>query len=102
MSVYGAMPTDQPPTAAAPPLFVVAAQDDPQVPWQKSVEIYERWSRAGLPAELHVFEKGGHGFGMRRRNLPVDKWPVALEAWLRSRGLTSSSNAAHQPQRRSQ
>jgi acetyl esterase/lipase len=89
VSLYGAMPVDRPPVAAAPPLFVVAAQDDPQVPWRKSVEIYERWTRAGLPAELHLYEKGGHGFSMRRQNLPADKWSLALEAWLLSRGLTS-------------
>jgi acetyl esterase/lipase len=87
VSVYGALPADQQPAAGAPPLFVVAAQDDPQVPWRKSVEIYERWSRAGRPAELHLYEKGGHGFGMRRHNLPADKWPQALEARLLSRGL---------------
>jgi acetyl esterase/lipase len=89
MSLYGAMADDRPPSAGAPPLFVVAAQDDPQVPWRKSVEIYERWSRAGLPAEIHLYEKGGHGFSMRPHNLPADKWPLALEAWLLSRGLTS-------------
>jgi acetyl esterase/lipase len=61
------------------------------VPWRKSVEIYERWSAAGLPAELHLYEKGGHGFGMRRHNLPADKWPLALEAWLLSRGLASAA-----------
>jgi acetyl esterase/lipase len=95
VSVYGALPADRPPAAGAPPLFVVAAQDDPQVPWRKSVEIYERWSRAGLPAELHLYEKGGHGFGMRRRNLPADKWPQALEAWLLSRELVGPNQTGH-------
>jgi acetyl esterase/lipase len=85
--VYGAMVPAQAPTAGAPPLFIVAAQDDPQVPAAKSVEIHERWTGAGLPAELHLYEKGGHGFGMRRRSMPADKWPAALEAWLISRGL---------------
>jgi acetyl esterase/lipase len=85
--VYGAMPADQVPPAGAPPLFVVAAQDDPQVPPKRSVEIFESWSRAHLPAELHLYAQGGHGFGMRKRKLPVDAWPSALEAWLQSRGL---------------
>jgi len=93
-SLYGAMPTEQVPAAGAPPLFVAAAQDDPQVPWRKSVEIYERWSKAGLAAEIHLFEKGGHGFGMRAHDLPADKWPLALEAWLSSRGLLSGKGAA--------
>ncbi|TFI59951.1 alpha/beta hydrolase [Sphingomonas parva] len=87
VSVYGAMPAAQAPAAGAPPVFVVAAQDDPQVPSRKSVEIYQAWTRAGLPAELHLYEKGGHGFGMRPRGLAADKWPLALEAWLQARGL---------------
>ncbi|HEX4737350.1 MAG TPA: dienelactone hydrolase family protein [Allosphingosinicella sp.] len=94
VSVYGAMAGDEAPAAGAPPLFIVAAQDDPQVPSQKSVEIYERWNRAGLPAELHLYEKGGHGFGMRARGLPADRWPAALGAWLLSRHLATAAGAA--------
>jgi hypothetical protein len=52
-----------------------------------------------LPAELHLYAQGGHGFGMRKRNLPVDAWPLAFEAWLQSRGLTkpASGTAAGNP-----
>jgi dipeptidyl aminopeptidase/acylaminoacyl peptidase len=67
-------------------LFIAAAQDDPEAPVQKSVDIFEAWTRARLPAELHVYEKGGHGFGFRAHHLPVDRWPDALQAWLSSRG----------------
>ena len=88
--VYGAMPADGAPPAGAPPLFVVAAQDDPQVPSARSAEIYGRWTAAGRPAELHLYEKGGHGFGMRPRKQPLDQWPAALEAWLQSRGLLAA------------
>lgn len=80
--------------AGAPPLFVVAAQDDPQVPPQKSLDIHSRWSAAHVPAELHLYEKGGHGFGLRTRNLPLDLWPAALEAWLIARGLATKTAAA--------
>ena len=89
--VYGAMIPSQAPKAGAPPLFVVATQDDPQVPPAKSLEIYERWTSAKLPAELHLYEKGGHGFGMRQRSLPADRWPAALEAWLRSRRFMTAA-----------
>ena len=85
--IYGAIPAGRTPPAGAPPLFIVAAQDDPQVPPGKSLEIFQLWSSAQLPAELHLYEKGGHGFGMRLRNLPLDNWPAALERWLVSRGL---------------
>jgi acetyl esterase/lipase len=93
ISLYGALPTEEAPGPGAPPVFVAAAQDDPQVPWQKSVAIYERWSRAGLPAEIHLYQKGGHGFGMRPHDLPADKWPLALEAWLSSRSLLGTPRA---------
>ena len=88
---YGAMPEGRAPPAGAPPLFVIAAQDDPQVPPARSVAIYQGWSSARLPVELHLFERGGHGFGMRPHHLPVDAWPQALEAWLQSRGLAASA-----------
>jgi acetyl esterase/lipase len=86
ISLYGALLTSKTPPAGAPPLFIAAAQDDPEAPVQNSVDIFEAWTRARLPAELHVYEKGGHGFGFRAHHLPVDRWPDALQAWLSSRG----------------
>lgn len=86
-ALYGAIPPEAGPAADSPPLFVAAAQDDPQVPPAKSTEAFERWTRAGRPAELHLYEKGGHGFGFRRHGLPADSWPAALEAWLASHGF---------------
>lgn len=91
--VYGGLPADQGPPAGGPPLFIVAAQDDAEVPSTESLEIYRRWTAAKLPAELHLYEKGGHGFGMRSRNLPLDQWPAALEAWLKARGLLVAEKA---------
>jgi dienelactone hydrolase len=86
---YGAMPAKALPPAGAPPLFLVAAKDDPQVPPARSVAIQQAWSGAGRPAELKLYAQGGHGFGMRPRHLSVDAWPDALEAWLRASGLES-------------
>jgi acetyl esterase/lipase len=85
-SLYGALVTDGEVPAGSPPVFVAAAQDDPQVPPAKSTDIFERWTRAGLPAELHLYEKGGHGFGFRTHHAPVDNWPLAFKAWLSVRG----------------
>lgn len=90
ITVYGGIPADKKPSANGPPVFIVAAHDDPQVPSAESVNIYQKWTDASLPAELHLYEKGGHGFGMRPRNLPVDNWPKALEAWLMNRGYIAS------------
>jgi acetyl esterase/lipase len=84
--MYGAALTPQMPGKAAPALFIAAAQDDAQLPAINSVEIFQRWTKAGRPAELHLYEKGGHGFGFRRHHVPADLWPAAFEAWLGSHG----------------
>jgi dienelactone hydrolase len=86
VSLYGALLSPGTPPQGAPPLFIVAAQDDTQAPPIKSVEIFHRWTRASMPAELHLYEKGGHGFAFRRHNLPSDRWTGAFENWLSSHG----------------
>jgi predicted esterase len=86
VAMYGAALTKEAPSAGAPPLFIGAAQDDPQLPAINSVEIFQRWTKAGLPAELHIYEKGGPGSGFRRHNLPADQWPASFEAWLTAHG----------------
>jgi len=84
--IYGYMDDIAPPNDA-PPIFVVATQADRLVPSGRSVMIYQRWNAAHLPAELHVFEQGPHGFGTRPTGLPVDQWRGLFEQWLRARGL---------------
>jgi len=84
--IYGAMIEDKVPSKDAPPLFIALAQDDELVPTQESLKIYSRWTDANLPAELHIYAKGGHGFGMVKQNLPVDHWTEAFEAWLKAGG----------------
>jgi acetyl esterase/lipase len=91
VAMYGAALTSDQPAGDAPPLFVGAAQDDPQLPATNSAEIFERWTRAGRPAELHIFEKGGHGFGFRHHNVTADTWPRAFQAWLQSRGYLAKA-----------
>lgn len=86
VSMYGAALTRELPSASAPPLFIGAAQDDPQLPAINSVDIFQRWTKAGAPAELHVYERGGHGFGFRQHHLPADAWPESFHAWLASHG----------------
>lgn len=39
-----------------------------------NLELYKAWIAAGFSAELHIYSKGGHGFGMKKQNLPVDSW----------------------------
>jgi acetyl esterase/lipase len=85
-SLYGAMLTQATPAAGAPPMFIAAAQDDPELSPEKSVEIFEAWTRHGLAAELHVYQTGGHAFGFREHHATADRWPAAFQAWLSSHG----------------
>lgn len=87
--MYGAALTPELPKRGAPPLFIGAAQDDATLPVLNSVEIFERWTKAGLPAELHIYEKGGHGFGFRTHHVTSDTWPAAFRAWLAAHGYLS-------------
>jgi acetyl esterase/lipase len=71
----------------APPLFVAAATDDQLGLAPDSVKIYSAWIAAKKPAEIHIFSKGGHGFGMRKQNLPSDQWIDRFGDWLQAQGL---------------
>lgn len=71
----------------APQMFVVAATDDQLGLAPDSVNIYSKWIAAGKSAELHLYSKGGHGFGMRKQNLPSDQWIERFGDWLTVQGL---------------
>lgn len=68
-----------------PPAFLVHTSDDP-VKVQNSLLYYSALQSAGVAAELHIFSHGGHGYGMRRPDLPVGVWPQLLTAWMQDRG----------------
>jgi acetyl esterase/lipase len=79
--IYGGQTNGEPIPADAPPLFTVIAQDDRML--FKVVEgLYADWSNADKPAELHIFRRGEHGFGMVNRGLPVDRWIDLFGHWL--------------------
>jgi len=73
--------------ADAPPMFVAAATDDQLGLAPDSILLYEKWSAAHKSVELHVFAKGGHGFGMRKQNLPTDHWIDRFAEWLDLQGF---------------
>lgn len=73
--------------ADAPPIFILAATDDPLGLAPQSVALYQHWTSAKKPAELHLYSKGGHGFGMRKQNLPSDHWIERFSDWLEVQGL---------------
>ncbi len=69
------------------PIFICAASDDDLGFATHSVHIYLKWLAAGQPAELHMYERGKHGFGTRKQGLPVDTWMDRFEDWLKMQGL---------------
>jgi acetyl esterase/lipase len=73
--------------ADAPPMFIAAASDDQLGLASHSVSLYQNWTAAKKPAELHLFSKGGHGFGMRKQNIPTDHWIERFYDWLEVQGL---------------
>ena len=70
----------------APPLFILVAGDD-GLTSNGSLQMYSAWKSAGKSAELHIYSKGGHGFGMQKRNLPADSWIDRFGDWMESQGL---------------
>ncbi len=79
---------DVKPTADTPPSFIVQAEDDP-VHVENAVNYFMALKNAKVPAELHIYAKGGHGYGLRRTELPVTRWPSAVETWLHTIGVLS-------------
>jgi acetyl esterase/lipase len=71
----------------APPIFLVCASDDPLVSAADSVRLYSEWNAARKSAELHIYAKGSHGFGMRKQGLPCDGWIDRFGDWLAQQGL---------------
>jgi len=65
-----------------PPTFLVLADDDKSVVPKNSIEFYSALKKNNVPAEIHIFQKGGHGFGIKKKNLPVDQWPDLFYTWL--------------------
>ena len=76
-------------TAAAPPTFIVQAQDDPIDNVHDSLVYYIALLNANVPTELHLYPHGGHAFGLRRTDQPITQWPELVETWLRAIGMLS-------------
>lgn len=84
---YPALPKELHVTADTPPAFLVQASDDPTVSPENSLRFYQALLQAKVPAELHIYLKGGHGFGMVHSGLPTASWPLRLEDWMREQGI---------------
>ena len=79
-------------TKETPPSFLVVSTDD-NGSAPGTVKLYLALRAAGVPAELHVYATGGHGYGMRKMDKPCASWPQRCEEWMRSRGLLKTPEA---------
>jgi len=68
--------------SASTPIFIACASDDDLGFATHSIHIYLKWLEAKQPAELHMYEKGKHGFGTKKQSLPVDSWMDRFSDWL--------------------
>lgn len=74
-------------TANTPPTFLFHTNADTAVPPENSVLFYMALRKAGVPAEMHIFEPGPHGVGLAMNDSVLQAWPPLLSTWLRARGL---------------
>jgi acetyl esterase/lipase len=74
-------------TPLAPPLLIFHASDDRVSDPEHSVMMYLAMKKIGVPAELHVYESGGHGWGVRKLGHPCEGWSERMLEWLRNRGI---------------
>jgi len=73
-------------TKQTPPTFLVHAKDDGAVKVANSIAFYDALQKNGVPSEIHLYEKGGHGFGMNNKT-SEDKWMDWLKTWMEKNGL---------------
>ncbi len=79
-------------TANTPPTFMAVSWDDTMRGAQSAL-LFVRLKQNGVPAELHIYAKGGHGYGIRPSDKPVSSWKDRLEAWLESSGLLAKRSS---------
>jgi len=72
------------PTLSVPPTFLVQAENDYTAHVENVLVYFEALKNAKVPAELHVYTLGGHGFGMGAKELPISGWTGLAETWLKT------------------
>ena len=86
-AIYAAEASGDAPPAGAPPLFIAVAADDLSEGYQRSFALFNAWQKANIPAELHIFQTGRHGF--RTRGGGADNFMDRLEEWMKANGYLS-------------
>ncbi len=75
-------------SADTPPTFFVHANDDNP---ESSIYLFLAYKKAKVPVEMHIYNSGGHGFGLRPTGKPAATWPKRAEEWLKDRGILKPS-----------
>lgn len=78
-------------TKETPPIFLAHAVDDKTVPFEHSLNLFIALKAKGIPAELHLYEKGGHGFALDPQNGPATAWGEAFILWLKTHGIEAKT-----------
>jgi acetyl esterase/lipase len=89
--IYAVAPEGFQPPPDAPPLFVAVAFDDNERMTTTATGVMDKWKKAKVPVELHVFPDGGHGFGMNKKGKSCDAWTDLLARWMQRMGLLGKS-----------
>jgi acetyl esterase/lipase len=90
---YPAIPQNLEIGPDTPPAFIVQADDDKLAPANNSVRFYLALKKAHIPAEMHIYSGGGHGFGIVKNGKTSANWPDAFKAWLDDRSRSAPVNS---------
>jgi acetyl esterase/lipase len=82
------------PTSQTPPSFILQAEDDP-VHVENATNYFLQLKAAKVPAELHIYADGGHGYGLRETKLPVTHWTRLAQTWLATINMLPPSTEPH-------
>jgi acetyl esterase/lipase len=77
--------------ADTPPTFLLQAEDDHVDPVKHSLTYYAALQKAHVPVEMHLYAQGDHAFGLRRKELPIGRWPALVEQWLHDLGVLTGN-----------
>ena len=89
----GALAPELTVTASTPPAFLIQAEND-GVGVENSLGYFAALRKNRVPAEMHIYAEGGHGYGLRPTDLPITGWPALAEKWLRHSGMLGQGTAA--------
>jgi acetyl esterase/lipase len=78
-------------TRETPPAFIIHSTDDKTVPVENSLMMYQALRTAAVPVEMHIFEYGGHGFGLAPNDRVLSTWTTLGESWLRRHGWLTAA-----------